>query len=94
MSAFSFQTGTWSLCHQTLPQARWSPLAVRRHRFLLLVESGVPTGVSVEQVMDRTKPGSEPSRIFLLQRWAACSIHSRQMFFPIQTPDHCLVALW
>src|SRR5437588_3636823 len=46
--------GNWSNFHQVLNRARWSPLAVSRHLLLLIVETLVPAGASVDLVIDET----------------------------------------
>jgi len=46
--------GNWSSFHQVLNRARWSPLAVSRHLLLLIVETFVPAGASVDLVIDET----------------------------------------
>jgi hypothetical protein len=48
------QAGNWSLFHQALNRARWSPLAVSRQLLLLIVETFVPAGTSVDLVIDET----------------------------------------
>jgi DDE superfamily endonuclease len=48
------QVGNWSLFHQVLNRARWSPLAVSRQFLLLIVETFVPTGASIDLVVDET----------------------------------------
>ena len=48
------QTGNWSLFHQVLNRARWSPLAVSRQLLLLIVETFVPAGACVDLVIDET----------------------------------------
>lgn len=48
------QTLHWSLFHQGLNRARWSPLAVSRQLLPLIVETFVPAGVSVDLVIDET----------------------------------------
>lgn len=48
------QASNWSLFHQVLNRARWSPLAVSRQLLLLLVETFVPVGVGVDLVIDET----------------------------------------
>ena len=53
--------GNWSSFHQVLNRARWSPLAVSRQLFLLIVETFVPAGVCVDLVIDET----------LERRWGA-----------------------
>jgi len=46
--------GNWSSFHQVLNRARWSPLAVSRQLLLLIVETFVPAGASVDLVIDET----------------------------------------
>src|SRR5690242_12976728 len=48
------QAANWSLFHQVLNRARWSPLAVSRHLLLLIVETFVPAGACVDLVIDET----------------------------------------
>lgn len=48
------QAANWSLFHQVLNRARWSPLAVSRQLLLLIVESFVPGGACVDLVIDET----------------------------------------
>lgn len=48
------QATNWSLFHQVLNRARWSPLAVSRQLFLLIVETFVPAGACVDLVIDET----------------------------------------
>jgi hypothetical protein len=48
------QAGNWSLFHQVLNRARWSPLAVSRQLLVLIVETFVPVGASVDLVIDET----------------------------------------
>ena len=43
--------GNWSSFHQVLNRARWSPLAVSRQLLLLIVETFVPAGASVDLVI-------------------------------------------
>jgi hypothetical protein len=59
------QASNWSLFHQVLNRARWSPLAVSRQLLLLIVETFVPTGTCVDLVIDETlerRWGSEISK--------------------------------
>jgi hypothetical protein len=44
----------WSLFHQVLNRARWSPLAVSRQLLLLIVETFVPAEASIDLVIDET----------------------------------------
>lgn len=48
------QAGNWSLFHQVLNRACWSPLAVSRQLLLLIVETFVPAGACVDLVIDET----------------------------------------
>ena len=48
------QTRNWSSFHQVLNRARWSPLAVSRQLLVLIVETFVPAGASVDLVIDET----------------------------------------
>jgi DDE superfamily endonuclease len=48
------QASNWSLFHQVLNRARWSPLAVSRQLLLLIVETFVPAGACVDLVIDET----------------------------------------
>ena len=48
------QAPNWSSFHQVLNRARWSPLAVSRQLLLLIVETFVPAGASVDLVIDET----------------------------------------
>jgi len=48
------QAGDWSLFHQVLNRARWSPLALSRQLLLLIVETFVPAGACVDLVIDET----------------------------------------
>jgi hypothetical protein len=48
------QSANWSLFHQVLNRARWSPLAVSRQLLLLIVETFVPAGACIDLVIDET----------------------------------------
>jgi len=48
------QASNWSLFHQVLNRARWSPLAVSRQLLLLIIETFVPAGACVDLVIDET----------------------------------------
>ncbi len=48
------QVTNWSSFHQVLNRARWSPLAVSRQVFLLIVATFVPAGACVDLVIDET----------------------------------------
>ena len=53
-SSGNAQASNWSLFHQVLNRARWSALAVSRQLLLLIVETFVPAGASVDLVIDET----------------------------------------
>jgi hypothetical protein len=68
-SSGNAQALNWSLFHQVLNRARWSPLALSRQLLLLIVETFVPAGESRDLVIDETlerRWGSqiEPPRAF------------------------------
>src|SRR5258706_12387974 len=44
----------WSLFYHVLNRSRWSPLAVSRQLLLLIVETFIPAGASVDPVIDET----------------------------------------
>src|SRR5258707_4590655 len=46
--------GNWSSFYHVLNRARWSPLAVSRQLLLLIVETFIPAGASVDLVIDET----------------------------------------
>ena len=48
------QESNWSNFHQVLKRAHWSPLALSRQLRLLIVETFVPAGASVDLVIDET----------------------------------------
>ncbi|HEY6411999.1 MAG TPA: transposase [Ktedonobacteraceae bacterium] len=48
------QATNWSSFHQVLNRAQWSPLAVSRQLLLLIIETFVPAGASVDLVLDET----------------------------------------
>jgi hypothetical protein len=48
------QARDWSLVHQVLTRARWSPLAVSRQLLVRIVETVVPAGACVDLVIDDT----------------------------------------
>src|SRR5690242_12303449 len=48
------QLTNWSSFHQVLNRAQWSPLAVSRQLLVLIVETFVPTGASVDLVIYET----------------------------------------
>jgi hypothetical protein len=48
------QAANFSLFHQTLNRASWSPLAVNRKLLVLSVQTFVPEGTTVDLVIDET----------------------------------------
>jgi hypothetical protein len=48
------KAANFSTFHHVLNRARWSPLAVSRHLFLLIIETFVPVDASVDLVIDET----------------------------------------
>lgn len=59
MTAAQHSTGNatasnWSSFHQVLNRARWPPLGVSRQLLLLIVETFVPAGASVDLMIDET----------------------------------------
>lgn len=48
------QEANWSLFHQVLNRARWSPLAVSHQLLVLIVETFVPVGACIDLVIDET----------------------------------------
>src|SRR5262249_15196384 len=48
------KASNWSLYHQVLNRARWSPLAVSRQLLLLIIDTFVPTGEPIDLVIDET----------------------------------------
>jgi hypothetical protein len=63
------QAPNWSLFHQVLNRARWSPLAMSCQLLLLIVETFVPAGACVDLVIDET----------LERRWG-CQIRQRSHY--------------
>ncbi|GHO97560.1 hypothetical protein KSF_076080 [Reticulibacter mediterranei] len=46
--------GHWSLYHQVLNRARWSPLAASQCLLLLIIETLLPPGACIQIVIDET----------------------------------------
>jgi DDE superfamily endonuclease len=70
--------GNWSLFHQVLKRARWSPLVVSRHLLLLLVQTFVPAGACVELVIDETLERSFGSKSSLRGHSRDSALSSRE----------------
>jgi len=72
------QEGNWSLFHQVLNRARWSPLAVSRQLLLLIVETFVPAEVSVDLVIDETLERRWGSKISKRGHYRDSALSSRE----------------
>ena len=72
------QDGNWSLFHQVLNRARWSPLAVSRQLLLLIVETFVPAGASVDLVIDETLERRWGSKIRKRGHYRDSALSSRE----------------
>ncbi len=72
------QTSNWSLFHQVLNRARWSPLAVSRQFLLLIVETFVPAGACVDLVIDETLERRWGSRISKRGHYRDSALSSRE----------------
>jgi DDE superfamily endonuclease len=70
--------GNWSSFHQVLNRARWSPLAVSRQLLLLIVETFVPTGASVDLVIDETLERRWGSKISKRGHYRDSALSSRE----------------
>ena len=70
--------GNWSLFHQVLNRARWSPLAVSRQLLLLIVETFVPAGACVDLVIDETLERRWGSKSSLLGHYRDNALSSRE----------------
>ena len=70
--------GNWSNFHQVLNRARWSPLAVSRQLLLLIVETFVPTGASVDLVIDETLERRWGSKISKRGHYRDSALSSRK----------------
>ncbi len=70
--------GNWSLFHQVLNRARWSPLAVSRQLLLLIVETFVPAGASVALVIDETLERRWGSKSSLRGHYRDSALSSRE----------------
>jgi hypothetical protein len=72
------QAGNWSLFHQVLNRARWSPLAVSRQLLLLIVETFIPAGASVDLVIDETLERRWGSKISKRGHYRDSALSSRE----------------
>jgi DDE superfamily endonuclease len=72
------QAANWSLFHQVLNRARWSPLAVSRQLLLLIVEAFVPAGASVDLVIDETLERRWGSKISKRGHYRDSALSSRE----------------
>jgi hypothetical protein len=70
--------GNWSSFHQVLNRARWSPRAVSRQLLLLIVETFVPAGASVDLVIDETLERSFGSKISKRGHYRDSALSSRE----------------
>jgi DDE superfamily endonuclease len=72
------QGGNWSLFHQVLNRARWSPLALSRQLLLLIVETFVPAGACVDLVIDETLERRWGSKISKRGHYRDSALSSRE----------------
>src|SRR6266571_4489987 len=72
------QATNWSSFHQVLNRARWSPLAVSRQLLLLIVETFVPAGASVDLVIDETLERRWGSKISKRGHYRDSALSSRE----------------
>lgn len=72
------QATNWSLFHQVLNRARWSPLAVSRQLLLLIVETFVEAGASVDLVIDETLERRWGSKIRKRGHYRDSALSSRE----------------
>src|SRR5437867_5711182 len=72
------QASNWSSFHQVLNRARWSPLAVSRQLLLLIVETFVPAGESVDLVIDETLERRWGSKISKRGHYRDSALSSRK----------------
>jgi DDE superfamily endonuclease len=70
--------GNWSLFHQVLNRARWSPLAVSRQLLLLIVATFVPAGAPVDLVIDETLERRWGSKISKRGHYRDSALSSRE----------------
>ena len=72
------QATNWSSFHQVLNRARWSPLAVSRQLLLLIVETFVPAGASLDLVIDETLERRWGSKISKRGHYRDSALSSRK----------------
>lgn len=72
------QVTNWSSFHQVLNRARWSPLAVSRQLFLLIVATFVPEGACVDLVIDETLERRWGSKISKRGHYRDSALSSRE----------------
>src|SRR5260370_38429553 len=72
------QATNWSSFHQVLNRARWHPLAVSRQLLLLIVETFVPAGASVDLVIDETLERRWGSKISKRGHYRDSALSSRE----------------
>src|SRR5262249_11770679 len=72
------QAANWSLFHQVLNRARWSPLEVSRQLLLLIVATCVPAGACVDLVMDETLERSFGSKSSKRGHYRDSALSSRE----------------
>lgn len=72
------QAGDWSLLHQVLNRARWSPWALSHQLLLLIVETFVPAGASVDLVIDETLERRWGSKISKRGHYRDSALSSRK----------------
>ena len=72
------QLPNWSSFHQVLNRARWSPLAVSRQLFLLIVATFVPAGACVDLVIDETLERRWGSKIRKRGHYRDSALSSRE----------------
>ena len=72
------QATDWSLFHQVLNRARWSPLAVSRSLLLLIVQTFVPVGACVDLVIDETLERRWGGKISKRGHYRDSSLSSRE----------------
>src|SRR2546425_13354147 len=68
----------WSLFHQVLNRTRWSPLAMTRQLLLLIVETFVPAGASVDLVINETLERRWGSKSSLRGHYRDSALSSRE----------------
>jgi len=72
------QAVNWSLFHQVLNRARWSPLVVSRQLLLLIVETFVPADSCVDLVIDETLERRWGSKISKRGHYRDSALSSRE----------------